>query len=337
MRRALVIGATGFIGLNVVDALLERGVEVRATRRPKSVTVFLRRRPVELVQADLEDRASLSRAMNGCDAVFLTAGHYPRYSFDREAAIATGVRQIRNACDAALEEGVRRFVYTSSTGALERVWPGAADEDDVPASMPTDSTYRAVKWAMEREAERFAALPLVTMIPGGCIGPWDVRCGTGALLVATLSETLPWYVEGTVALADVNDVARAHVRAAELEELPASSRFCVASHTTTVSELLALIVRRYGGRFPPARLSADAARARADADEHTAAASRARVDVARELVDLIVAGQPVSSARAQRVLGLQTTPLSESLDRAYEWFRRFRYVPNAASRGEVHA
>lgn len=339
MKRALVIGATGFIGLNLVDALLERGVAVRATRRPKSVTVFLRKRRVELVPGDLEDTDSLARAMDGCDAVFVTAGHYPRYSLDRDDALETAVRQIRNACEAAVRAGTPRFVYTSSTGALAHVWPGAASEDDIPPAMPSDSTYRAVKWAMEREVDRFVrerSLPAVTMIPGGCIGPWDVRCGTGGLLVATVHGALPWYVDGIVNLVDAIDVARAHVRAAEIDLAP-GSRFCLAGHATTMGALLPLIARRYGGRVPPVRLSAEAAKARADADERAAAEQRGRVDVPRELVDLIVTGQPVSSERAEAALGFRPAPLVESLDRAHEWFRRFRYVPDAAVSREVHA
>lgn len=69
--RALVIGGTGFVGLNVVDALLARGIEVRATRRPRSFTVYLRRRRVEMVPASLEDPIALARALEGCDAVIV--------------------------------------------------------------------------------------------------------------------------------------------------------------------------------------------------------------------------------------------------------------------------
>src|SRR5690606_6754066 len=119
----------------LVDVLLEHGLEVRATRRPRSLTVFLRRRDVELVDAALEDRASLVRAMRGCDVVFVTGAHYPRYSIDRPGAIATGVAQIESLGAAALEVGAR-VVYVSSTGTLARAHGRPADERDVPAACP---------------------------------------------------------------------------------------------------------------------------------------------------------------------------------------------------------
>ncbi len=337
MKRALVVGGTGFLGLNLVDALLEDGVEVRVTRRRRSVTAFLRKRPVELVEADLEDAPSLARAMQGVDVVFLAAGYYPRYSIDREAAIETGTRQVRNACDAALEAGVPGLVYTSSTGALGPAPSGRpADERDVPAEIPEDSVYRAVKWAMEREVEAAEArgLRAVTVIPGGCIGPWDVRCGTGGFLVGTVRGELPWYVDGIVNLVDVGDVARAHVRAASAAP---GSRYVVGGHTITVGSLLGQIIGRYGGRMPPERLDPGPARERADSDERAAAPERRRVAVPRELVDLIVTGQPVSSERAVRELGLGFEPLADALDRAHDWYRRFRYIPatRVAAAGEA--
>lgn len=330
MRRALVIGGTGFVGLNLVDALVARGVETRVTRRRRSITAFVRSRPVELVEADLGDVDSLVRAMRGVDVVFLAAGHYPRYSLDRDAALRTGVQQVRHACEAALRAGVERLVFTSSTGALAQAPAGRpADERDVPAEMPADSVYRAVKWALEREVEAAVArgLPAVTVIPAGCVGPWDVRCGTGGILVGTVRGLLPWYVDGTVNLVDVGDVATAHVRAACAEP---GSRYCVAGHTVSMHSLLELLVRRYGGRMPPERLSADAGRARADAEERAAAPTRARVPMPRELVDLVAAGQPVSSERARRELGIRFASLEEALDRAHEWFRRYRYLPARA-------
>ena len=107
MKRALVIGATGFIGVNVVDALLAEGVQVRVTTRPGSATLLLRKRKVERAPASLEEPEALRRAMDGCDTVFLTGAYYPRYSLDLADAIAQGVPGVKNACDAALAAGVR--------------------------------------------------------------------------------------------------------------------------------------------------------------------------------------------------------------------------------------
>ena len=326
--RALVIGGSGFLGLNLVDELLARGADVRVTRRRQTVTLLLRKRKVELFDASLDEPEKLRRAMDGRDVVFLAGAHYPRYSIDRDASIATGVRGVRNACEAALAAGVRRFVYTSSIASLAQApTDRRADERDVPPTIPTDSVYRAVKWAMEREVDdaRARGLDAVTLLPGGCLGPWDLRVGTGSFLVGTVRGLMPWWVDGCVNLVDVGDVARAHVAAASPTPL---DRYCVAGHDVRVGWLLRHIVLRYGGAMPKRRLSPDDARARADADEIAAAPTKSRVPIPRELVDMAIAGQPVSSAPARVDLGVETTPLDRALDRAHEFYVRFRFIPS---------
>lgn len=327
MKRALVIGGTGFIGLNLVDALLADGVEVRVTRRPRSITAYVRRRPVELVAASLEDTGQLVQAMQDVDVVFLAGGHYPRYSTDREGSIARGVAQIRNACVAASEVGVR-LVYTSSTGSMGRAEPGRpADERSIPESVPTQSVYCATKWAMERELERHVArgLDAITMIPGACLGPQDARLGTGGILVAAIHGSLPWWVEGLVNVVDVADVALAHIAAARRAK--AGDRFCLTGHDLMLSKIFQRLIARYGGRIPREPLSAAEACARADAEEREAEPQRKRVPFPRELVDLVIAGQPVTSERAIRELDIQFRPLTETLDRAWAWYARHHYLP----------
>lgn len=325
--RALVVGGTGFLGLNIVDALLARGAAVTVTRRRSSITAYVRRRPVALREASLDDESSLREAMANADVVFLAGGYYPRYSTDRERSIATGVAQIRAACVAARSTGVR-LVYTSSVGSLGPANSGRlACEDDVPRDAPRSSVYRATKWAMEREIEAHVAegLDAVTILPGACIGPLDIRVGTGGLLLGAVLGTLPWWVDGIVNVVDVGDVATAHVAAATLAR--AGDRFCVAGHAIELGELLRRVVARFGGHVPPAPIAASEARARADADEREAEPRRGRVAFPRELVDLVADGEPVSSARAERSLGVRFRPLTESVDRAWAWFVRHHYLP----------
>lgn len=330
--RALVIGGTGFVGLNVVDALLAAGATVRVTRRRRSATILLQGRAVELVDASLEEPEKLWRAMSGCDAVFMCGAHYPRYSLDLEASVTEGLRGVRNACEAALAAAVPRFVYTSTIATLGRAPAGrAADERDVATEVPSGSVYRTVKWLMEREVERASrrGLSAVILMPGGCIGPWDVRLGTGSLLVGVVRGALPWWVDGTVNLVDVGDVARAHVAAAA-RRTP-SHRYCLGGHDVRVGWVLRHIAERYGGRVPRLELGPEDARARAEEDERRAAPRRERVPIPRELVDLVTSGQPVSSARARVDLGIETSPLDEALDRAHAWFARHSYVPGRQS------
>jgi dihydroflavonol-4-reductase len=313
----------------VVDALLASGAKVRITRRRQTATILLRGRAVELVDGSLQRPDELRRAMTGCEVVFLCGAFYPRYSLDLKCALDEGVSGVRNACQAAVEAGVPRLVYTSTIATLKRAPPERpADERDAATRIPRGSVYRAVKWAMQKEVERarWRGLSAVTLMPGGCIGPWDVRLGTGSILVGVARGALPWWVDGVVNLVDVGDVAKAHLAAA----MPTrSDGYCLGGHNVRVDWLLQHLAARYGGRAPERQLSARAARAQADADERAAAPRRERVAVPREFVDMVTTGQPVSSARAEAELGFATTPLDVTLDRAHAWFVRHSYLTRA--------
>lgn len=323
--KALVIGATGFIGVNLVDALLAEGVEVRAVRRKRSPTILLAKRKIEFVEGSIEEPGRLRDAMRGCHAVFFAAGYYPRYSIDRDGAIRTGIEGVRSVCEAAMDAGVAKLVFTSSVGSLARVSGRAANEDDRDERAPTDSVYRAVKWSMERAIEEYVArgLDAVTLLPGGCVGEFDARAGTNAILLAVIHDALPWWVDGTVNLVDVRDVALAHVRALRA---PRGARYCLGGHDVRMRALLAMIAERYGGRAPTVELDAESARSRADSDERAAAQTNARVPFARELVDLVTLGQPVDNQRAIDALGIRFSPLEGAMDRAHQWYSRCGYL-----------
>jgi dihydroflavonol-4-reductase len=327
VKRALVIGATGFVGLNVVDALQARGVAVRATWRKKSITVFAQKRRPEWRLAELDDLAAMEDAMRGCDVVFFAAGHYPRYSLDARAAIARGRADVRAVCTAAMRAEVPRVIYTSSIGTLDGSVEGPVNEDDRTPEPPLESVYRATKWAMEEEVDVALArgLDVVTILPGACLGPWDVRLGTTGVLVALLNHALPWWVDGVVNVADVRDVANAHVAAAEMA--PRGARYCFGGHATTMRVLFEQMCARWALPFPAEELDASSARERADAEEREAAPRRGRVPMPRELVDLVTWGRRVDSSRAALELGVVARDHWTTLEDARRWLERMGHVP----------
>ena len=330
-----MVGGTGFIGINLVDALLGSGAEVVVTKRRRSITAFVRQRRVRFVDADLDDSASLHTALEGIDVMYLAGAHYPRYSTQEDEAIATGVRHVRHAAEAARARGIR-LVYTSSVGALKSVSDGLAGESDIPESMPRGSVYRATKWAMERELERHmdAGLDAVTLLPGACLGPFDARVGTSGIMLAAATGTLPWWVDGLVNVVDVGDVAQGHIAAAERGR--PGARYCLVGSNLTLGQLLHTVVSRYGGVFPRSPIAAERARVLADEAEHAAELRRGRVPFPRELVDLLTSGQRVSSAKAERELGAAFRPLEETLDRTWKWFVEHHYVPARSATEGCH-
>jgi uncharacterized protein YbjT (DUF2867 family) len=114
-RSVLVSGATGRQGGAVVRHLLARGWKPRAlSRNPDGAAAQeLVRLGVEVVQGDLEDPASLERALRGVQGVFSVQDFW---SVGAKREVAQG----KNLADAAAKAGVEHVVYSSVGGAERR-------------------------------------------------------------------------------------------------------------------------------------------------------------------------------------------------------------------------
>jgi nucleoside-diphosphate-sugar epimerase len=170
--KALVTGATGFIGSHLAEALLEKNVEVRCLVRPGSDRRWLKDRDVEFLVGDCRDRASLDGAVCGVDWVFHLAGvvralRYQDYFFSN----STGTRNLLQACLRA-NPGLNRFVLVSSQAAAGPSADGRPlKESD--AAHPI-SAYGWSKLMAEKEAlERKNDLPVVVVRPSPVYGPRD--------------------------------------------------------------------------------------------------------------------------------------------------------------------
>ena len=122
----LVTGATGFIGGRLAERLIvEHGARVRALVRNFGRAARLARFPIELVQGDLTDPASIDRAVAGCDYVFHCAYGSDGQDDSRRVVNAQGTR---NVLEAALRHGVRRVVHTSTVTVYGNTPDGPLDE-----------------------------------------------------------------------------------------------------------------------------------------------------------------------------------------------------------------
>ncbi|MGO4617191.1 SDR family oxidoreductase [Nocardia sp. 2YAB30] len=127
----LVVGATGHLGGQVVDELLNLGKHVRALVRPTTDASALESGGVEIARGDMLDLDSLIAAMDGADAVVTTAAGYTRGGKN-----ATDIDTIGNAnlAEAAHRTGIRRFVLTSiltsdQTPGVPHFWHKKLAED----------------------------------------------------------------------------------------------------------------------------------------------------------------------------------------------------------------
>ena len=216
VKKAFVTGATGFLGLNLIDHLTRLGWEVVALHRATSDLTYLRRFPVLAAEGTLEDQASLIRAMpEGVDVVFHTAADVTFWSRHRARQTRANVEGTRNVVVAALERRAKKFVHTSTTGVYGFARP-PFDEATPHEGRASWLSYMSTKALAEDEVRHgiAAGLDAVILNPAHVIGPYD-RHNWARLIRLATAGALPRVPPGRGSFCHVVEVARAHVAAAE--------------------------------------------------------------------------------------------------------------------------
>ncbi|MGQ9502918.1 MAG: NAD-dependent epimerase/dehydratase family protein [Anaerolineae bacterium] len=316
--RALVIGATGFIGGAIARAAVEHGWQVRGTRRDEhnqgAIADLAAQTQFSWCYADLNDLDSLVEAMSGCQVVFHAAGYYPRSSRNAAAQIALARTQMENVLQAFCHAKPDLLVYTSSLSTIGRPnEPGRlADERDVYSLNSLPICYFNVKIVMEQLALS-SGLPVVVLCPTAVFGPGDVKPTSGKLFLMAVKGWAFFYIEGIQDVVDVRDVAASHVRAVERGQI--GERYILGGETMTYREMLTIIARVVGRRPPWLCLSP------------SVVALLGRLAgwlgiLGGDILQAVPHWQPLNTSRARRELGHTSRPFTVTAEDTLSWFRQ---------------
>lgn len=119
--KVFVTGATGFIGHNLVHALLQQGNEVTVLARSPEKAEKLFQGQVKIIRGDVTDKKTLAGVCRGQEAVFHLAALMGHDSPDKEAFAkfrSVNVEGTKNMVQQAVLADVPKFIYISSTAAL---------------------------------------------------------------------------------------------------------------------------------------------------------------------------------------------------------------------------
>ena len=318
MTVTLVTGGPGFIGSHVTRALLERGDHVRVTVRARSRLENLEGLDVRHVPCDLLDRRQVRRALVGVDRLFHCAGLTSlRASADTHFRV--NVQGTRVLLEEALVAGVQRVVHTSSFAAVGPAegTSRTADESQHFRAGRFGLPYVNAMHEAEGEALRHAAhgLPVVIVNPTYVFGRGDVYRSSTEIVRRFLRREIPAYVDGTVNVVAVGDVARGHLLADEHGEV--GERYLLGNRNFTIDRLFADLGRISGVEPPAVKLPLPAATALA-----RALSPLPGVPGVDEIELKSMAQRwAYRSTKAKRRLGWSPGPHEECLEQTIAWYR----------------
>ena len=321
--RALVTGATGFVGAAVARALIGEGWQVRVLARRGSDRRNIRSLGVEVVEGDLADKGSLERAVSACEALFHVAADYRLGALDPRQLYQTNVEGTRNILETAARAGVRRIVYTSSVATVGIPADGSPGNEATPVSLADMiGHYKRSKFLAEELVREFvrAGAPVVIVNPSTPIGPGDLKpTPTGQMVVDAAAGRTPAYVDTGLNIVHVDDVAAGHLRAYERGRI--GERYILGGENMTLLEVLVQICRLAGRAPPRIRMPHAALLPLAYASETLARLTGRGTRVTVEAVRMSRKHMYFSSAKAARELGYSWRPPAAAFEDALLWFR----------------
>jgi nucleoside-diphosphate-sugar epimerase len=147
--KILVTGATGKVGSRFVSRLLAKQYDVRILARDAAKASALAERGAEIVIGDLNDPDTLRAAVKDIDAVIHIAAFFRSFT-DNEGIIKTNHSGTVALANAAIEAGVKRFIFTSTSNVYGSGYQRPARENDV-VDINDPRAYSSSKIAAENE------------------------------------------------------------------------------------------------------------------------------------------------------------------------------------------
>jgi dihydroflavonol-4-reductase len=326
--KTLITGANGFVGSAVLRLLINKGHEIRALVRPGSDRRNFEGIELEVFEGDLRDSHSLERAVTGCDTLFHIAADYRLWLPDPDSMYKTNVDGTRDLIIAATKAGIEKIVYTSSVATLGINKNGTPSDETTPVTLEDMiGHYKRSKYLAEQEVHKLVkemASPVIIVNPSTPVGPRDIKpTPTGRIVLDTIRNRMPAYVDTGLNIVHVDDVANGHLLA--LENGSIGERYILGGDNMSLAKILETICINQGMTPPTIRLPHNLVLPIAWVMERIASITHKEPRATVESVRMSKKIMFFSSNKAKEQLGYQSRPGIEGLIDAIDWFNAENY------------
>lgn len=318
MADVALTGGSGLVGGHLLRSLVEAGADVTAVVRSSEAAASVESHGATAAIADLFDHDAFRDAVWGARTLYHVAGVNETCPRDPELMDRVNIEGTVAVIRAAHDAGVGRIVYTSSAAAIGEA-AGMVGTEATRHSGSYLSRYARSKHLAEvaafDEASRLG-VDLVAVNPSSVQGPGRSG-GSAKILLYALKAKRPRLVDVKVSLVDIEDCTAGHLAASARGRN--GERYLLSGATTSVSDLVAMAAEGAGVEISPRWLSEGFVRSFGMFGSRIA--GMFTDDVCPELVATLLHGHRFDGSRASHDLGLEYTPIEETISRTIAWFQ----------------
>lgn len=325
--RAFVTGATGLLGSNLVELLLEKGYEVKALNRWTAKSKILGIKPqVQIIQGDITAINQFAAELAGCDVVFHCAAYFKEYSGSGshgQALQKVNVEATLELIEACRLQGVKNVIFVSSNGATVQKKNIQATEDSG-YDEQTENLYFKSKIEAEKKIDRYLKehpeMRVIIIRPSLMIGPGDSGpTPAGQVIINSLNQKMPLILPGNIVLVDARDVAAAMIAA--VTSGVSGERFIIGGRGYTMAEFAETIQAVSGVEAPKHRPPYFMALLILSIASLVSRMTGRTLPVKPRDLRRMRHQQAPDSSKAGRVLKINFKKLSDSLQDTVAWFK----------------
>ncbi|MDI9608964.1 MAG: NAD-dependent epimerase/dehydratase family protein [Candidatus Verstraetearchaeota archaeon] len=254
--KVAVTGASGFLGGHLCEALVERGHEVVALVRRNSDLSVLSKLGVELRYIDLRTGEGLPESLRGIDVVVHLAAYY---TFHGKWALykKINIDGTRAMVEAAKRNGVRHFIYCSTTEVIGPVEDPPADEHTPPNPQYEYGKSKLIAEEIVKDCCRGKDGTRFTILrPSGIYGPRNLDDVSYWTITSFAKRSLPTrFIVGSgknlIQFVHVKDVTQGFLLAIEKPEISTGKTYIISDDRAYTYEEVYAILSDLCNREPP--------------------------------------------------------------------------------------
>lgn len=319
-----VTGGTGFLGKQLVKELGYLDEDVHLLVRKNSNVKEIDNKRLTIFPGDVTNIRTIREAIKGCKTVFHMASLVKARVRNPLEFYQVNVEGFENVMECALEEGVTKFVYTSSFMAIGPSNGKINTEETLHDPDHLHNHYESSKYIAHQLIQEYLdkGLPVITVYPCVIYGPGEIT--EGNLLVHIILDFLERKIPGILGDGSklwnyvfITDVVKGHLLA--MKKGTVGEKYILGGENVSMQNFFKLLEALSGVKAPQRHIPFWIAKMSARWDELIARISGKIPKHTPSIIEIYKHDWAFSSEKAEQELGYTHIPLKEGLERTLDW------------------